>query len=431
MGQRQPPGARPRADRRAGVQARAHPAHRRRRARRLRRGLHRRPVRPPGPGLRGRADGRVLQLRERAGCRPAPRTDPREPDPDAIDGRRPAARRGRAARCSSWAPTCGRTAPRRPPSGSSRRSASRRSPTAWAAALVPGGHPLLVTKARGQALGTSDLVVVVGTPLDFRLGLRRVRRARTGPTPARVVHLADSPGQVSGHAELAALGVRRPDLGPRRAARGRRPARASGPTGTSWVARPPGCRSKAAVERDAALLRRRGRPDPPGAHLRRAGAPAGRRRGRDRGRRRLRLLRGQVRRAAAPRRLARPRPLRLPRRRSGRRHRRPPRPAVGAGDPAARRRRGRLLADGRRHPGPPRPAGRDGDGQQRGLGPGEGPDADALRLRRRRRPLPRHVVRRRRARARRRRRDRRPTRARSARPSTAPTPPASPTWSTW
>src|SRR3954451_23022421 len=36
--------------------------------------------------------------------------------------------------------------------------------------LVAGGHPQLVTKARSQAFGTSDLVVVVGTPLDFRLG---------------------------------------------------------------------------------------------------------------------------------------------------------------------------------------------------------------------------------------------------------------------
>src|SRR3954462_571226 len=36
--------------------------------------------------------------------------------------------------------------------------------------IVPGGHPLLVTKARGAALGGADLVVVVGTPLDFRLG---------------------------------------------------------------------------------------------------------------------------------------------------------------------------------------------------------------------------------------------------------------------
>ena len=36
--------------------------------------------------------------------------------------------------------------------------------------VVPGGHPLLMTKARGQALGGADLVIVVGTPLDFRLG---------------------------------------------------------------------------------------------------------------------------------------------------------------------------------------------------------------------------------------------------------------------
>jgi acetolactate synthase-1/2/3 large subunit len=69
--------------------------------------------------------------------------------------------------------------------------------------LVPGGHPMLVTKARGKALGGADLVVVVGTPLDFRLGYG-VFGGKDGATPARVVHLADSPGQVSQHAELAA-----------------------------------------------------------------------------------------------------------------------------------------------------------------------------------------------------------------------------------
>src|SRR3954453_6111894 len=36
--------------------------------------------------------------------------------------------------------------------------------------VIPGGHPLLVTKARGQAFGTCDLAIVVGTALDFRLG---------------------------------------------------------------------------------------------------------------------------------------------------------------------------------------------------------------------------------------------------------------------
>ena len=62
--------------------------------------------------------------------------------------------------------------------------------------IVPGGHPLLVTKARGAALGGADLVVVVGTPLDFRLGYG-VFGGKDGATPARVVHVADSPGQVS------------------------------------------------------------------------------------------------------------------------------------------------------------------------------------------------------------------------------------------
>ena len=62
--------------------------------------------------------------------------------------------------------------------------------------IVPGGHPLLVTKARSQAFQGADLVIVVGTPLDFRLGYGVFGEAQ-------VVHVADSPGQVSGHATLA------------------------------------------------------------------------------------------------------------------------------------------------------------------------------------------------------------------------------------
>ncbi|NYG55400.1 acetolactate synthase [Nocardioides perillae] len=69
--------------------------------------------------------------------------------------------------------------------------------------VVPGGHPLLVTKARSTALGSADLVVVVGTPLDFRLGYG-VFGGKEGAAPARVVHVADSPGQVAQHADLAA-----------------------------------------------------------------------------------------------------------------------------------------------------------------------------------------------------------------------------------
>ncbi len=68
--------------------------------------------------------------------------------------------------------------------------------------VVPGGHSLLVTKARSKALGAADLVVVVGAPLDFRLGYG-VFGGKDGAEPARVVHVADSPGQVARHADLA------------------------------------------------------------------------------------------------------------------------------------------------------------------------------------------------------------------------------------
>jgi acetolactate synthase-1/2/3 large subunit len=68
--------------------------------------------------------------------------------------------------------------------------------------IVPGGHPLLVTKARSKALNGADVVVVVGTPLDFRLGYG-VFGGKDGTEPARVVHVADSPEQVARHATLA------------------------------------------------------------------------------------------------------------------------------------------------------------------------------------------------------------------------------------
>jgi acetolactate synthase-1/2/3 large subunit len=71
--------------------------------------------------------------------------------------------------------------------------------------VIPGGHRSLVTKARGAALAGADLVVVVGTPLDFRLGYGVFGGPDKNPGGAfaKVVHIADSPGQVSSHAELA------------------------------------------------------------------------------------------------------------------------------------------------------------------------------------------------------------------------------------
>ena len=68
--------------------------------------------------------------------------------------------------------------------------------------VLPAGHPLLVTRARGEAFGHADLVVVAGTPLDFRLGYGTFG-GKGDASAARVVHLADSPGQLAGHVALA------------------------------------------------------------------------------------------------------------------------------------------------------------------------------------------------------------------------------------
>ncbi len=69
--------------------------------------------------------------------------------------------------------------------------------------ILPAGHPLLVTRARSVAFGRADLVIVVGAPLDFRLGYG-VFGGRDDAPPAAVVHIADSPGQVARHLELRA-----------------------------------------------------------------------------------------------------------------------------------------------------------------------------------------------------------------------------------
>ncbi len=69
--------------------------------------------------------------------------------------------------------------------------------------IVPAGHDLQVTRARSVAFGEADLVIVVGTPLDFRLGYGEYG-GRNGTGPAAVVHVADSPGQLARHRDLAA-----------------------------------------------------------------------------------------------------------------------------------------------------------------------------------------------------------------------------------
>jgi acetolactate synthase-1/2/3 large subunit len=114
--------------------------------------------------------------------------------------------------------------------------------------LVPAGSELAVSRSRGAALKRADLVVVCGTPLDFRLGFGAFGGSEGGAA-ARVVHLADSPESVARHVPLA--GSAAGDLGlvldgilqlvrvrPRR---------------EQWVARLADV-ERAGAERDAALL---------------------------------------------------------------------------------------------------------------------------------------------------------------------------------
>jgi acetolactate synthase-1/2/3 large subunit len=62
---------------------------------------------------------------------------------------------------------------------------------------LPADHELAFSRARSVALQQADLVLVAGTPLDFRLGFGRFG-------DAQVVHLCDADSQIATHAELAA-----------------------------------------------------------------------------------------------------------------------------------------------------------------------------------------------------------------------------------
>lgn len=62
---------------------------------------------------------------------------------------------------------------------------------------IQADHRLAYSRARSVALREADLVIVAGTPLDFRLGFGRFG-------DAQVVHLCDAAAGVAPHAELAA-----------------------------------------------------------------------------------------------------------------------------------------------------------------------------------------------------------------------------------
>ena len=204
LGQRQPPGARPAADPRAGHQARPHAAHRR--ATCSAAWTRRSP--PPAPRTAGRSSSTSRWTsssapprarRPAAGAARAHRARP-----DAIAEIAALLAEAPPARCWSSAPTCGPTAPRRPRCASSRRLGVPTITNGMGRGVVPGGHPLLVTKARSRGARRRRPRGRGRHAAGLPARLRRLRRQGRRATPAAVVHVADSPGQVSGHAELAA-----------------------------------------------------------------------------------------------------------------------------------------------------------------------------------------------------------------------------------
>ena len=64
--------------------------------------------------------------------------------------------------------------------------------------VIPRSDPHLVTRARSAAFKGADLVIVVGTPLDFRLGY-----GSFGDPPARVIHVVDADSERSTAATVA------------------------------------------------------------------------------------------------------------------------------------------------------------------------------------------------------------------------------------
>jgi len=64
---------------------------------------------------------------------------------------------------------------------------------------LPADHAFAFARSRSQAVREADLVIVAGTPLDFRLGFG----GNFGPD-AKVVHLDSSPNLIAAHVPLAA-----------------------------------------------------------------------------------------------------------------------------------------------------------------------------------------------------------------------------------
>jgi acetolactate synthase-1/2/3 large subunit len=65
--------------------------------------------------------------------------------------------------------------------------------------VLPPTDPLLITRARSQAFKEADVVIVVGAPLDFRLGYGKFGASKQ----ATVIHLVDASSQAASHLDDA------------------------------------------------------------------------------------------------------------------------------------------------------------------------------------------------------------------------------------
>ena len=198
LGRRVAAGARPRADRRVGREARgdrdvgrsrSSPSSTPRASRRST--PHRGPTFVDIPlDVFGPASVEIPAV-DRAALRGA------APDPAAVQAVADARRGGRARRCCSPAATCTGRTPKARCVAFAERRAFPVFVNGMGRGTIPADHELAFSRARSVALKEADLVLVAGTPLDFRLGFGRFG-------DAQVVHLCDAATGVGRHADLAA-----------------------------------------------------------------------------------------------------------------------------------------------------------------------------------------------------------------------------------
>jgi thiamine pyrophosphate-dependent acetolactate synthase large subunit-like protein len=218
----------------------------------------------------------------------------------------------------------------------------------------PPDHELYFSRARGSALQGCDVALVIGVPLDFRLGF-----GGSFGEESKLIQLDFAPSRLER--------TRQPDLalagGIGAALTAIRDSVPADPQRTAaWVNRLRKIEDEKRAEEQEAL------DASPDARLPRARRLPRSRRDRDWRRRGFRQLRRSGLGDVGARHLDGSRSVRLPWRRPGTGHRRQAGPPRAAGVPAARGRRLRLLRNGVRHDGAAQPPHRRRDGKQRDLG---------------------------------------------------------------